>query len=319
MANAYPGRSALATALPLSAAAKVSLSKRSSPILASSPLRRRRRRTAVSAVVTDRSRAQASARSGSSRTQACASSDLANAERCAAPSSLPCPRPTRWPATTRSRRAATEIVEDTPACLRNRRRQLLLDDLVAPVALRRRRRPVDPGVTAVRRRGRLLLHVMPDLDAAVAWEGGCRLCLNTAERRRRLLLDAVARRGSSFTRADGGAGSRPRSYRSVSSSICCKNSSSVVATSARRCGCCGGAWPSLRPEEMMISSLTEERRPLRKMARRATAAASRSVVAAACQHEEPRLGHGVEMLVSLRCGRSRSPTLIGAAVDFSDK
>lgn len=105
---------------------------------------------------------------------------------------------------------AFEIVEDAASCLCDHGRQLVLDELLAAVAVEPRRRPVKTGVVAVhRQRRRLLPYAAPDLDVTVARLG------------RQLLFDAMSDLdattlaggggwgvGSFFTRRRGDVGSR---------------------------------------------------------------------------------------------------------------
>lgn len=139
----------LGGSLPLPALAEVSLSDLSSPILVSSPSRRRRRHAVVSAVVVDRSRAQAAPKSGSLWIQAGASFDLANMERRAASCHSCCP------ACLAALSSADTMARDEGDCRRYHYRGSRGCGRVAwrsgavlsaPVAVGWRCQPVDPGV-----------------------------------------------------------------------------------------------------------------------------------------------------------------------------
>lgn len=109
MANTALGHGALAVALPLLELAEVSFIDHSSQILVSSPSRRRRCRTTVYVVVTDRSKYRAATRSRSLWIK-------------------------RGHNGLRQRGSTiTKVVEDALACLGNRGRQFLLDELVLVV------------------------------------------------------------------------------------------------------------------------------------------------------------------------------------------
>ena len=109
MANTALGHGDLAVALPLLELAEVSFIDHSSQILVSSPSRRRRCRTTVYVVVTDRSKYRAATMSRS----------------------LWIKRGHNGPRQRGS--TITKVVEDALACVGNRGRQFLLDELVLVV------------------------------------------------------------------------------------------------------------------------------------------------------------------------------------------